>query len=95
MKTSAYVIDRNTNKYLLDNFGNHLSVGVIDALALRDDPKSYRKQIHESRVYMGRNPNADKRVELTPRKGESPHYSYAQGVTAIRDKSYDETFSHE
>ncbi|KJY77268.1 hypothetical protein [Vibrio nigripulchritudo] len=95
MKTTAYVIDKKTGKYKLDDKGNHLWIGINDALNLRDDPKRYRKQIHESRIYMTRNPNPKKRVVLIPKSGKSPHYAFAKGITTTGDRSYDETFSHE
>jgi len=95
MKTTAYVINKNTGEYKLDDKGDFLSVRIGDALRIRDSNKSYRKQDHEQRIYMTRNPNPERRVVLLPRGSKSPHYKFENGVSSTGDKSYDETFSHE
>lgn len=94
MKTTAYVLDSRTNTYLVDN-NNHVTVNIREALELRDNPTRYRDPEYKYRRYMTRNPNPDKRVELIPRNGKSPHFAFAKSSTTIVDRTYDETYSHE
>ena len=94
MKTTAYVLDTRTNTYLVDHH-NHLSVNIHEALEIRDNPMRYRDPLYKYRKYMTRNPNPNKRVELTPRDGKSPHFAFVKNSTTTGDRSYDETYSHE
>lgn len=94
MKTTAYVLDTRTNTYLVDH-NNHLSVNIHEALDIRDNPMRYRDPVYKHRKYMTRNPNPNKRVELIPRNGKSPHFAFAKSDTTTGDRSYDETYSHE
>lgn len=70
MKTRAYVIDKKTKDYIRDDKGNHLIVDVNEALDIRDNPHSYREQIHSNRTYMTRNPIPERRVKLFPHRGK-------------------------
>lgn len=95
MKTTAYLLNKKTNKYLLDKNGNHLSVDILEALKLRDDPKRYRDPEYKNKVYMTRNPNPLKRIEVTPRNGKTPHFAFTKSSSSTGDRTYDETYSHE
>ncbi|GKQ99779.1 hypothetical protein KAM461_40290 [Aeromonas hydrophila] len=94
MKTTAYVLDTRTDTYLVDHH-NHLTVNIHEALDIRDNPMRYREPVYKYRKYMTRNPDPNKRVELTPRNGKSPHFAFSRSSTTTGDRTYDETYSHE